>query len=343
MSREGRIHADKRQRLRRRDVLAAVAVAAGAATWPRLAWGGPRRLLTIGYLSEGGIPAPGRRLDAFRAGLADTGYVEGRNVAIAFRAAKNDRTRLPELARELVRLPVDVIVAPGSLDAIQAARAASKTIPIVFSNAGDWTKSPLIASLHRPGGNVTGVSDFGNTLSAKRVELLKLLVPTASAVAVLVSGSNVQSANAIGDAREGVRSLGVELSVHWANTAEEIDAAFTAFEQTRLGGLCVAPSVLFYNRAAQIIGLAARHRLPAIYPDPQFAEAGGLMSYGTDLKERQRQTGIYVGMLLNGAKPADLPVRRLAHFELAINVKTAKALGLPVPATFLAFADKVIE
>jgi putative ABC transport system substrate-binding protein len=320
-----------------------LAALGGVVAWPQLARAQQRRLPTMGYLYKGSNVAGRPAMTAFRAGLAETGYVEGRNVAIVIREANNDRTLLPQLARELADFPVDVIVAPGSRDAILAASAATATIPIVFSNAGDWTKSPIVASLHRPGGNVTGISDFGYALSAKRIEFLKLLVPGASVIAALTQADSPQAERDLDSARESIRSLGAEVFVGRADTAEEIDAAFATFTHRRADGLCVAPGMLFVGRSAQIIGLAARHRLPAVYPFIQYARSGGLISYGSDLNERNRQTGIYAGLILNGAKPADLPVRRLENFELAINMTTAKALGLTVPASFLALADKVIE
>ena len=325
-----------------RDVLAALG---GAAAWPCLARAQQRRLPTVGYLYEGSLAASGPNLrNAFRAGLAETGHVEGRNLAIVTREAHNDQTLLPQLARELVGVPVDVIVAPGSANAVLAARAATATIPIVFSNSGDWTEKSLIAkSLRRPGGNITGVSDFGDALSAKRMEFLKLLVPTTSVIAALFTAANSQAEGEVASARERVRSLGAEVFVSRADTAEEIDAAFATFAQKRVDGLCVTPSMLFFSHSAQIVALASRHRLPAVYPAIQFARIGGLISYGSDLNERTRQAGVYAGLILNGAKPADLPVRRLSKFELAINMPTAKALGLTVPPSFLALADKVIE
>jgi putative tryptophan/tyrosine transport system substrate-binding protein len=343
--RAARLDRGGRDGVRRRDVLAATLAASLTGTligWPCRARA-QARPRTIGYLDEGSLTERKRGLKAFRAGLAETGFVVGRDVVIAFRQADNDPTRLPELARELVRLPADVIVAPGSLDAIRAAAAATATIPILFSNAGDWTRSPLIASLRRPGGNVTGISDFGNALSAKRVELLKLLVPGVSVVAVLVTTSNRQSESDILDARARIRSLGADVLVSGASTPEQIEAAFATFAQRRVDGLCVAPSMLYSDHAAQIVELAARHRLPAIYPYTEFARLGGLMSYGADMGERARRTGVYAGLLLKGASPADLPVYRLTSFELAINITAAKALGLTVAPRFLALADKVIE
>jgi putative ABC transport system substrate-binding protein len=282
-------------------------------------------------------------MDAFRRGLAEMGYVEGRNLAIEFREAHNDLTRLRELARDLVRLRVDVIVAPGSGAAARAARAETATIPIVFSDSGDPVTSGLIASLSHPGGNVTGVSDFGDGLSAKRLEFMKLLVPATSVVALLIGANLPTTARDAEATRELARSLGVDTFVLSLGTADDIDAAFATLVRKRANGFCLVPNVLFALRRDQIVDLAWRHRIPGIYPTTYFVEGGGLMSYGSSIPERNYQTGIYVGLILKGRSPADLPVHRLTKFELAINMTTAKALGLTVPPSFLALADKVIE
>jgi putative tryptophan/tyrosine transport system substrate-binding protein len=324
--------------VRRRDFLLAVG---GAATYPRPTWAQPHRLPTIGYLAEGSPLAI--QVSEFRKGLADMGYVEGRNVAIEFRAAHNDLTRLRELARDLVRLEVDVIVAPGSGAAARAARAATGTIPIVFSNSGDPVTSGLIASLGHPGGNVTGISDFGDGMSAKRMEFMKLLVPAVSSVALLIRANNSVAARYAAAAREPARSLGIETFSLPIGDPAEIDAAFATLADKRADGFCIIPNVLFVNRGKRILDLAARYRIPGAYPTIGFVQHGGLMSYGSGTTERNLQTGIYAGRILNGTKPADLTVYRLTQFDLAINMTTAKALGLAVPPRFLALADKVIE
>jgi len=324
-------------RMRRRDFLAGFA---GTVTWTQVAQA-QRRLPTIGFLAEGSPVA--LQVSEFRQGLADMGYVEGRNVAIEFRAARNDLTRLRELARDLVRLKVDVIVAPGSGAAARAARAATDTIPIVFSDSGDPVTSGLIASLSHPGGNVTGISDFGDGMSAKRMEFMKLLVPAAASVALLIRAHNPAAARNAAAAREPARSLGIDTFALPVGNPDEIDAAFTTLADKRVDGFCLVPNVLFVNRGRQILDLAARYRIPGAYPMIGFVRRGGLMSYGSGTTERNIQTGIYAGRILNGTKPADLPVYRLTHFELALNLTTAKALGLSVPARFLALADKVIE
>jgi putative ABC transport system substrate-binding protein len=327
--------------MRRRDFLAAVG---GAATWAQLAKAEQRRVPTIGYLYAGSLAeGPRENVEAFHKGLAETGYVEGRNVTFEFREAKGDLTLLPELARDLVRRQVDVILAPGSGVAALAAKAATDTIPIVFSNAGNPAQSGLVASLSHPGGNITGVADFGIELSAKRLELLKLLLPAASVVAYLAVRNQPQAAGEFAHAQEGARSLGMDVSVLWVSTVEEIDAAFATLAERRVDAVCLVTNVLFFGHRERIVGLAARYRLPTVYPFIQYTQSGGLMSYGSSLMERAYQAGVYVGLILNGQKPADLPIRRLTKFELAINLTTAKALGLTVPARFLALTDKVIE
>ena len=328
------------QRVRRRDVLAALG---GVAAWPQLARAQQRGMPTIGYLYAGSLADNKGGVEAFRQGLAEMGYVEGRNVTIDFREAHNDITLLPQLARDLVRHRVDVIVAPGSGWATQAAKAATATIPIVFGNAGNPLQQGVVTSLSHPGGNVTGVSDFGNELSAKRVEYMKLLIPAAATVGLLVAGNHPDAARETANAEERARSLGVKVSVLSVSSVAEIDTTIATLARQGAGGFCLVPNMLFANSRDHIIGLAARHRVPAMYPFVQFTQAGGLASYGSNLAERNRQTGIYAGLILNGKKPADLPVYRIEKFELVINMTTAKALGLTVPASFLALADKVIE
>jgi putative ABC transport system substrate-binding protein len=328
------------ERMRRRDFLAAVG---GAAAWPRLATADPRRVPTIGYLDAGSLAKSRREnVEAFHKGLAETGYVEGQNVTFEIREANGDLALLPELARDLVRRQVDVILAPGSGVAAQAAKAATATIPIVFSNAGNPVQSGLVASLSHPGGNITGVADFGIELSAKRLELIKLLLPTASKIAYLAVRNQPQAAGEIAAAQEAARALGVDVSVLRVDTMEETEAAFATLAEKRVDAVCLVTNAMFFGHREEVVGLAARHRLPTIYPFIQYTQSGGLMSYGSSLAERAYQAGVYVGLILNGRKPADLPVRRLTKFELAINMTTAKALGLTVPARFLALTDKVI-
>lgn len=330
-----------RNPIRRRDFFGAVA---GAAIWPQVARPQQRRMPTIGYLDAGSL-AESRQENAvaFNQGIAETGYVPGRNVAFEYREAKGNLDLLPELARDLVRREVDVILAPGSGVAAAAAKAATSTIPIVFSNAGNPVRSGLVASLSHPGGNITGVADFGIALSAKRLELTKLLIPSASVIGFLAPQIQPQAAaHDVANAQEGARSLGIDLLLLRVSSADEIDAAFATFAQRRADALCLVTNLLFFSNRQRVIELAAHHRLPTVYPFVQYVESGGLMSYGSSLTARAHQAGVYVGLILNGQKPGDLPIRRLTHFELAINTGTAKTLELTIPPRFLALADKVI-
>ncbi len=325
--------------MRRREFLAAIGAAAACPARSRAA---RRPDPVIGYLYAGALETNPGSVEAFWQGLAELGFVRGRNVTAEFREAKNQTDRLADLARDLVSRQVSVIAVPGSGLAALAAKAATATIPIVFSNAGDPVRLGLVANLSRPGGNVTGVTDFGNALSAKRLELLKQLVPAASRVGILVTKKYPVFAGEIADAYEGARILSLETIVSVVDDREEIDAAFAAFAQGRADGVCVVPSPVTVERRAQIVELAARYRLPTVYPFIQFPQIGGLMSYGTSLAERSYQAGLYAGLILNGANPAELPVRRLSRFELVLNMRTAGALGLTVPARFLALTDEVI-
>lgn len=326
--------------MRRRDFLAAVG---GAALWPQLAQAEQPRVPTIGYLYAGSLAEGQDNLEAFRQGLAETGYAEGRNVTFEFRDAKGDLALLPELAHDLVRLRVDIILAPGSGVAAQAAKAATATIPIVFSNAGNPIRAGLVASLSHPGGNITGVADFGIALSAKRLELIKMLIPSAAVVAYLAVRNQPQAAGETAAAQESAKSLGIDILVLRVDTVGEIDAAFATLADKRVDAVCLVTNVLFFGNRARVIDLAARYRLPTIYPFITYTQDGGLMSYGSSVMARAHQAGVYVGLILNGQKPADLPVRRLTKFELAINTTTAKALGLTVPTRLLALTDKIIE
>jgi putative ABC transport system substrate-binding protein len=341
-----RIHAGARngERMRRRDFLA---VAAGVTACLRRSRAEPRRDPVIGYLYAGTLgtnnPSNNPSIEAFSKGLAEFGYVHGRNVEIVYREAHNDVSRLPDLARDLVRREVNVINVPGSGPALVALRAATSTIPIVFSNAGDPLRLGYVASLSRPGGNVTGISDFGNDLSAKRLELIKLLVPAVSRIGILVTRNYPGIVSELAKAREGAPALSLEIVESVVGNQPEIAAAFAGFVGAGVDGVYVTPSPLFVGQRAQITALAARYHLPAVYPFIQFPQVGGLMSYGTSLAERNYQAGVYTGRILKGADPAELPILRLSHFELAINMATARALGLTVPAQFLALTDEVIE
>ncbi len=282
------------------------------------------------------------RLRAFRQGLKDTGYVEGENVAIEYRWAENQMNRLPELAGELVRRRVAVIAAIGR--AAFAAKAATTTIPIVFAVGEDPVRLGLVASLARPGGNLTGINVFGAEVAAKRLELLHELVPAATRVAVLVNPADASTAEStLRDVESAARAIGLQIQALNASTSREIDAAFAAFVRERPDALFVASGPFFNDQRVQIAILAARHVVPMASGARAVTEVGGLMSYGADLTDMYHQVGVYTGQILKGAKPTDLPVVQAGKFELVINLQTARALGIEVPPTLLARADKVID
>jgi ABC-type uncharacterized transport system substrate-binding protein len=281
-------------------------------------------------------------MDTFRRGLAETGHVEGQNVAIEYRWTDGRVDRLPELAADLVRRQVSVIAAPG-VGAL-AAKTATQTIPIVFGVSEDPVKLGLVASLARPGGNATGINFFAAEVTAKRLGLLRELMPAAARVAVLVNPANVQTASAtLADLEPAARALGLQMQVFNASGNREIDAAYATLVRGRPDALFVAPDGLFVTRRVQLISLAARHALPASYAVREYVEAGGLMSYGTSIRDMYRQIGVYSGRILKGTKPGDLPVVQATKFELVINLQTARLLGLDVPPMLLARADEVIE
>jgi putative ABC transport system substrate-binding protein len=327
-------------RVRRREFLAAIAGTLACAPGSRAA---QRPDPVIGYLYAGSLGADPDGQPAFWQGLAELGYARGRNVGVEYREAHNDVSRLPELARELVRRDVSIIFVPASGPALFAAKAATATIPIVFVNSGDPIRMGYVKSLSRPGGNVTGVSDFGDELSAKRLELLKQLVPTASRIGILAPRNYAGLAREVAHARELAPALSLETVASFVVDLQEIDAAFASFAQDRVDGVCFTPGPLFFSQREQIVALVARYRLPAIYSFIEFAEVGGLMSYGISVTERSYEAGRYIGLILNGANPADLPVRRLTKFQLTINLGAARALGLTVAAQLLAITDRVIE
>jgi putative tryptophan/tyrosine transport system substrate-binding protein len=326
--------------MRRREF---ITLLGGATAWPIAARAQQAAIPAIGFLDTRSPDAVADRLRAFRQGLKDTGYVERENVSTEYRWAENQLNRLPELAAELVRRPVAVIVATSSSTAL-AAKAATTTIPIVFLTGADPVKDGLVASLARPGGNLTGINFLSAELTAKRLELLRALVPAADRVAVLVNPANVATTETtLRDVEPAARAIGLQIQVFNASTTPEIDAAFAALVRERPDGIFVGLDQFLISRRAQLVNLASRHALPATFPAREFTEIGGLMSYGASITDGYRQLGVYAGRILKGAKPADLPVVQASKFEFVINASTARMLGLEVPPTLLARADEVIE
>jgi putative ABC transport system substrate-binding protein len=314
----------------------------GAAAWPLTARAQQPAMPVLGFLYQGSPEPSAHLVAAFRAGLSETGYVEGQNVSIEFRWAHNQNDRLSDLAADLISRRVAAIVTPGSLLAPIAAKAATNSIPIVFSIGGDPVEVGLVSSFNRPGGNVTGISSMNVELGSKRLGLLHELQPKAGRFAVLASVSPFTGA-LVRDVQAGASTIGAEVDVIYATTNGDIDAAFASMRQKRIDALVLTPGPLFNNNRVQIAILAARYAIPAIYSSREFAEAGGLMSYGPSITEEFRQAGVYAGRVLKGERPADMPVMRSTKFELVVNLKTAKALGLEVPPSLLARADEVIE
>ena len=313
------------------------------AAWPLAARAQQPVMPVIGFLSSSALVDRARYLPAFRQGVRETGYVEGQNVVIEYRWAQYQYDRLPDLAADLVRRQVTVIAAHDTPSSV-VAKAATTTIPIVFASGGDPVKLGLVASLNRPGGNVTGVTFVTAQLGAKQLGLLHELQPGAVRVGVLVDPNFAPTQSFVSDVQAAALSIAKQIEVLVeASTGRDIDTAFGSLAQKPIDALLVAPSPLFNNRRVQLATLAAYHRVPAIYPLRDFAEAGGLMSYGTSITEANRLAGVYVGRVLKGAKPADLPVMQSTKFEFVINLNTAKAFGLSLPPGLLAIADEVIE
>ena len=326
--------------MRRRDLFAQLGGA--AISWPVVARTQQKAMPVIGYLHPGS-PGPFAPFTAaFRQGLGDAGYVEGRNVAIEYRWAEGHEDRQPALAADLVGRKVDAIVTVG-VSAARLAKEASSTIPVVFFTGGDPVADGLVASLARPGGNMTGVTVFGAELNPKRLELLSELVPRARAVAVLVNPNSTNAEGLSRDLQEAARAKAMQLHLLRAGSETEIDAAFASLARAKPNALIVTSNPLFFSRREQIVALAARDSVPTIYYRREFVAAGGLIGYGASYATGYRQVGAYAGKILAGAKPADLPVQQPTVLELAINLKTATALGLAVPQSLLARADEVIE
>jgi putative ABC transport system substrate-binding protein len=308
-----------------------ISVLGGAAAWPLAAHAQPPPMPVIGYLglsSDGSQPI----LAAFRQGLKETDYVEGKNVSV-----------LPELAADLVRRQVAAILATVGIQGALAAKAATTTIPIVFSNGSDPVKFGLVASLNRPGGNITGISFFTTELESKRLGLLHELVPRATMIAVLLNDTNPNAESQSTDLREAARIFGLQLHIVSTGSERDFDSAVATIAQMRAGALLVASDPFFFSKRRQLVALAARHAIPTMYDFRAYVEAGGLASYSTDLADAGRQAGIYVGRILKGEKPADLPVMQSTRFEFLINLKTAKVLGIEVPPGLSARADEIIE
>ena len=318
-------------------------IGSAAVAWPLAARAQQPALPVVGFLHSSSAAAYPQQLAAFRQGLKEGGFIEGQNVAIEFRWADDQYDRLPALAAALVQRRVAVILAGGGYISAVAAKAATTTIPIVFAAVADPVKGGLVGSLNRPGGNVTGISPFSAELDAERLELLSELVPTVGVISALLNPNRPNADTQLNDVRAAARTVGRQLVVLSAVTEHDLDTAFVTLIQQRAGALLVTADPFLTSRREQIVALAARHAIPAFYPWREFAAVGGLISYATSLVDAYRQAGGYAGRILKGDSPADLPVLQPTKFELVINLRTAKALGLTVPPTLIARADEVID
>ena len=327
--------------MRRREFIVGLAV---AAAWSGLARAQQAAVPVIGYLFRGSRRPTENLVAAFRKGLVETGYVEGRNVAIEYRFAEGQIEKLPTLASDLVRQGVAVLVTPGGTATVQAAKAATSNIPIVFEVGTDPVDDGLVTSFNRPGGNVTGVTAINAELTGKRLGLLRDVVAKTAPIGVLIDANSPFSGDKfVAEINAAGAVIGRTIEIFLAGGMREVDAAFSNLVQKGMAALLVYPSPVFFGFRSELIALAAQHVVPSMYWDRMFPETGGLMSYGTNQDDQFRQVGVYVGRVLNGERPANLPVLRPTKFELVINLRTAKALGLTIPETLLATADEVIQ
>jgi len=320
-----------------------VSLLTGAVAWPLIARAQQPAMPTVGYLGSGSKESEDFRVAGLRRGLADAGFIEGQNVRIEYRWADNRAHRLPELAADLARHQVAAIVVLGSVPATRAAKDATATIPIVFEFGADPVRIGLVSSLNRPGANLTGVTSLNVEMDPKRLELLHEVAASANTVAILVNPANPNADKLAGDVQAAGRKLGLQVPILHASNASEIDAVFAALAKLGAGGLVIGPDPFLNNSREQLAMLSLRHSLPAIFESRDFAVAGGLMSYGPNLADLYRHAGVYTGRILKGEKPSDLPVVQPTKFEMVINLKTARTLGLEVPPALLARADEVIE
>ncbi len=326
--------------MKRRDFIAGLGV---AAAFPVVARAQQPAMPVIGFLSGRSPAEAATVVNAFRQGLGEVGYFEGKNVTIEYRWAEGHYDRLPALAAELVTRPITVLAATGGDVSALAAKAATTTIPIVFTAGGDAVKTGLVSSLNKPGGNVTGVNLFFTEMGAKRLEILRQMIPGATVIAMLVNPNNPTAAADVRAVQTGARSMGLQIDVRHAGRESDFEPVFSAMVEQKTSALLIGDDPFLLSRRDQLVRLSARHSIPTIYFSRDFADAGGLLSYGTSIDNGYRQAGVYVGRILAGDKPADLPVLQPTKFELVLNLKTAKALGLEVPPTLLARADEVIE
>ena len=327
--------------MRRREFIAIVGCTAAA--WPLASRAEQSPMPVLGFLNSASPQPFANYVAGFRAGLKEAGYIDGQNVTIEFRWAEGHYDRLPEMAADLVRHKVAVLVSTGGEPSVLAAKAATTTIPIVFTTGVDPIRAGFVSSLSRPGGNITGVYLFTSTIESKRLGLLRALVPGVQLIAVLLNPNRQDYARQKGDVEEAARTIGQQIHLLSASNESEIDAAFATATQLRAGAVLVGADPFLNSQRDKIIALAARHAIPAIYEQREHALAGGLMSYGTNLSEGYRQAGVYAGRILKGEKPGDLPVVQSTKFEFVINLKTAKALGIEVPPNLSAEADEIIE